>query len=110
MPVWATQSVEHEPSIQFTRWCIVRVLDKPGNPRFGLHLCGRNDAGNEGRVSSRIMKIDQEKKVVRTRSGRIYELCGEPGNDGDAAYVLGVWLKAHDVKDFEFLTELPDGI
>ena len=108
MPVWGTFSVELEPVIPFTRWRILRVLDKPDNPRFGLHLCGYNPDGREGRVSSRIMEIDRDKRSVKTRSGRIYELHGESGVDGDADYVLRVWLSGHGVKDFEFLEGLPE--
>jgi len=110
MPVWGTRSVSEEPTILFVRWRIFRVLDKSDNPRFGLHLCGYNVAGHEGRVSSRIMQIDHDRMTVKTRSGRIYELQGDFGGDADANYVLGFWLKMHNIADFELLTGLPDGI
>jgi len=108
MPVWGTRSVSDEPTIPFVRWRLFRVLDKPDNQRFGLHLCGYNVAGREGRVSSRIMEIDHDRRTVKTRSGRTYELQGDSGVDADAFYVLGVWLTAHDIAEFEFLTELPE--
>jgi hypothetical protein len=48
----------------------------------------------EGRVCSSLVHLDLEALRMRTQSGRIYELAGSPGSDGDSDYVFGHWLRA----------------
>lgn len=96
--IWETLSVEDEPEIILDQW---QVFELDGN----RHFTGYNHACREGRVSSRIVSFDEEKKKGITRSGRVYQLAGDPGYNSDAEYVLGVWLsrngRTHD--DMEYI-------
>lgn len=56
---------------------------------------GGSAAYAEGRVSSRILRLDHESGIVETATGRIYHLKGPPGNHMDAEYVWNVWLQAN---------------
>jgi hypothetical protein len=51
----------------------------------------------EGRVSKAIESLDLVARTGVTRSGRLYELIGEPGSDPDADYVWAMWARANGV-------------
>ena len=84
--LWETRPVEDEPEIILDQW---QIFEIDGNRYF----MGYNHAWREGRVSSRVVTFDEEEKKGITRSGRVYQLVGESGFNGDANYVLGAWLR-----------------
>lgn len=99
-------SVADEPDISLSHWGIFHAWDKVGKKT--LHGVGWN---GEGRASTAIVEFlprgTDEDSLIRfkTASGRLYELVGSPGLNGDAAYVWGVWkningiTKAEDVSN-----------
>ncbi len=93
MSIWLTRPVAIEPSITLTSWKIIETVeDKPSR-----HFVGYSDAGREGRVSSPIVTFDAATMRGITHTGRVYELKGSPGLNGDAAYVLGRWKAGYKV-------------
>jgi hypothetical protein len=93
MSIWLTRPVAIEPSITLTSWKIIETVE----PEPSRHFVGYNDAGREGRVSSPIVTFDAEALRGVTHTGRVYELVGSPGLNGDAQYVLGRWKARYQV-------------
>lgn len=91
MPVWKTDPVHIRSEIMLSRWRII------GLPDGARHLVGYNRSDAEGRVSSALDTFDPDRLIGRTRSGRIYQLVGEPSWDADAAYVLDRWSAINKV-------------
>lgn len=89
--IWTTRPVEDEPSITLTDWAISETVED-GPSRY---FVGYSAAGREGRVSSSIVTFDSKTLRGVTSSGRIYELKGPSGLNGDAAYVLGRWKRIY---------------
>lgn len=85
------------PREKITRWTIFRAVFDDGTTSD--HLVGT--AGGYGRASSPIQAFDKDAGTVTTRSGRVYELCGNPGMSMDAAYVWGNWCEVNGVKTAE---------
>jgi hypothetical protein len=84
--VWVPTSVKDEPETTLVQWRVYKVAGKDGPT---IHFNGR--ASWEGRVSSPVLEYDKETKRGRTGSGRVYELSGPSGYNGDAQYVWGRW-------------------
>ena len=51
----------------------------------------------EGRVTSTVQAFDAQRRQMRTRSGRLYELRGSAGCNGNAQYVWECWCEANAV-------------
>ena len=85
--VWETPPVDREPVIRLSDWKVIEVSGE-------LRLVGYHAAGFEGRLSSRIQRLDPSGKRVVTRSGRAYLLEGPAGSHPDADWVLDGWLHA----------------
>jgi len=83
--IWASRSVSEEPNYNLRRW---RILQINGN----RHFIGWNSTLDCGQVSSPVKMFDRELRRGVTRSGRVYQLDGLPGDDPDGDYVLGRWL------------------
>ena len=96
MPVWRTIPVDEEPQIVLRNWSVREIHDGD------RHFVGYHDAGFEGRVSSKILEFDPAKGRGKTRSGRVYQLEGEPGYHADAEYVWGIWSAINQVKDANY--------
>jgi hypothetical protein len=87
MPIWNVLDVTAQPVIRLSRWCVFRhTLESTG--QYSEYLAGWNLDDHEGRVSTSIVALDPAAAVVRTHSGRSYQLIGEPGHDPDAMYVF----------------------
>jgi hypothetical protein len=86
MPIWKTIPVDDQPELILDQW---RVFELSDGTR---HFNGYVEANREGRVSSPILEFDPATLRGRTRSGRVYQLAGNPGFNRDADYVLGRWL------------------
>jgi hypothetical protein len=85
--VWATAPVDEQPELTLGCWSVRQL---PNKERHFVGWCQEN---REGRVSSAIVEFDPQTKRGRTKSGRVYELSGRPGRDGDAEYVWERWLR-----------------
>lgn len=88
MTVWKTTPVNRMPSLRLEQWSVREI--EPAGTR---HLVGYNLNESEGRVSSAITGYDAQKRLVVTKSGRVYELVGRSGGDSDGEYVWGRWLQ-----------------
>ena len=86
MPVWMTTPVEEQPSLTLERWRVIQMTEG------GRHFVGWCLENKEGRVSSPIAEFDPENLRGVTSTGRVYQLKGPPGLDGDAEYVRDRWL------------------
>lgn len=67
-------TVESQPSVELHHW---RIL-KRGNG--GLHLAAQMDSGSL-RVTSKLQCMELSRGVIRTDSGRSYQLCAQPEDD-----------------------------
>lgn len=106
MPLWATLSVEEEPSLELRDWQVFEIPSLDGAGR-DHHLIGTSP-GDPGRVSSRIVVFDREKMIGQTRSGRKYKLVGEPRPlNKHAHYVWANWIRIMGV-DPETITNVTD--
>ncbi len=96
--VWKTSPVAETPELQLSSWQIWQT--ETGE----RHFVGYNETEGAGRVSSAIQQFDRDTMRGITRSGRVYELLGPPGHDGDAAYVWGYWKRRNGVQTAEDVT------
>lgn len=85
--VWSASSLTEVPEIELTRWQVMQL------PHGDRHFVGWNATEREGRASSKIVEFDATTRRGRTRSGRVYQLRGRAGHDGDGAYTWGRWMK-----------------
>ena len=90
MSVWKPFSVQQEPETRLTQWRVMEVIADFNNFSPTIHLVGY--AGYEGRVCSAIQTYDPKSKRAVTSSGRVYELVGYSGYNGDAMYTWGRWF------------------
>jgi hypothetical protein len=93
MPTWIAASVKDQPDIELADWSI-----KGTNK--GEYFVGR-DIREAGRVSTRIVEFDEENKVGKTASGRVYKLVGNPGYSGDGEYVWRIYKQANGLTETE---------
>jgi len=88
--IWKPDSVRDEPRTSMSSWEVFRT---PSGDHHIVGYCG------EGRVSSKIVKLDGN--IATTRSGRKYRL--DPHNEGamgmDAQYVFQMWLKINGLAE-----------
>ena len=79
-----------DPATEIYAWSIKEV-DWGGHREITQHLVGYVAKNKRGRVTSAIKTFDQEKQVITTASGRIYQLTGWSGWNPDAEYVWRQW-------------------
>ncbi len=89
MPVWNTRPVAEQPSLTLRNWGVIQM------PEGGRHFVGWCLESREGRVSSPILEFDPSTLKGVTSTGRVYQLQGPPGLDGDAEYVRNRWLSMY---------------
>lgn len=99
MTIWRTSPVSQTPVLKLVQWSVFQT--ETGE----RHFVGYNVTEGEGRVSSAIVEFNPETKQGRTSSGRIYQLAGEPGFNGDAAYTWGRWCEINRVSEQRDVTE-----
>ena len=90
---WSATSPTEVPQVELTNW---QVMQLPDGER---HFVGWNVTECEGRVSSKIVAFDAAARCGRTGSGRVYQLRGPAGLDGDGAYTWGRWMRANAMVD-----------
>ncbi len=94
--------VEEQPATHLIRWQIFRVRHPDGS--ITRHLVGHSVKDHEGRVSSAIERIDLARDAMVSRSGRVYEIGGEPCEDSNASWVFGVWRMRSNYSDPKEIT------
>ena len=104
MPIWIPATTDSEPALTLSGWAVFLVL-VPGIGTPTTHVAGYHERGREGRVSSPIEKVDDEKRCVVTSSGRVYRLYGRPGLGSEASYVWARWLSIWNVDVKEDLSQ-----
>jgi hypothetical protein len=77
------------------RWSVREVLCGWSEERT-RHLVGYIPMLRNGRASSAIQAFDRDRMRITTRSGRIYQLEGQPGGNGDAEYVWRHWKTTNE--------------
>lgn len=88
-----------QPEVRLVRW---RVMETELGER---HFVGYHMNRDQGRVSSAIEYFDPAERRGVTRSGRVYELLGEPASDGDTVLIWAVWAAAYGVVSSLDVTE-----
>jgi hypothetical protein len=96
--IWKTKPVDSQPRLRLANWRIMRT------ERGEIHFIGYAVDNHEGRVSTAIESVDLAARTGVTRSGRLYELIGDPGQDPDADYVWAMWARVNGVKHAEDVT------
>lgn len=96
--VWACAPVSERPEVVLTRWRVYEVA-LPAGTEFTRHFVGYNTYEREGRVSSAIAQFDPATMCGVTQSGRVYELRGKSGWDGDADYTWNRWKAIYGVTE-----------
>ena len=86
--VWRPADVSVEPDTKLVQWQVHQVTT-PDDGLSTVHFMGYT--GYEGRVCSAILEYDAKTKKGVTKSGRVYELVGDPGFNRDAIYVFSIW-------------------
>jgi hypothetical protein len=99
MPIWSVGSIEDEPQVEIISW---RIMQTEAGTR---HFVGCDPRDRSGRVSSAIQQFDPVARVGRTRSGRVYQLRGDSGYNGNAEYVWGRWCQINHVVTSEDVSE-----
>lgn len=92
MTVWKTIPVTEQPELILHCWAVFEDVKTKAR-----HFNGYSYENREGRVSSMILSFDPTTMRGVTRSGRVYELSGEPGQNGDAIYVMNRWLAINSI-------------
>ena len=89
--VWSATSLIEVSEIKLMRWQVMQL------PKGDRHFVGWNATECEGRASSRIAVFDAALRRGRTCSGRVYQVRGRHGQDRDASYTWGRWMRANAV-------------
>jgi len=92
--VWSATPVSARPEIELQCWQVMQL------PNGNRHFVGWNATEGEGRASSRIVAFDAATARGRTSSGRVHELSGRTGRDGDGLHTWGRWMRINSVTDF----------
>lgn len=80
-------TIRDEPLTTLVRWRVASTRE--GSHHFVGWAC----EARTGRVSSAVVSWDPVSMTGRTKSGRLYHLVGEPGNDPDVRYTWELWLR-----------------
>lgn len=99
--IWRPASVQQEPETRLTQWRVFKVKGLPDEAET-IHFVGR--AEWEGRVCSPVQEYDPTTKRGVTRSGRVYELLGPSGHNGDAMYVWARWCHINNIEEVTDVT------
>lgn len=99
--IWKPASVVEEPETVLTQWQVVEV-NNPNGSGWDTHFIGYADY--EGRVCSAVQTYDPTNRRGITASGRVYELLGKSGHNGDAEYVFKRWLTIYGNPEYRNVT------
>lgn len=99
MTIWRIAPVSEEPGVTLSRW---RIMETSNGTR---HFVGADNRDLTGRVSSEVVTFDHLGLRGETRSGRIYQLIGEPGWSDNADYVWKRWCAINQVAAYVDVTK-----
>lgn len=91
MPIWSATPVTDLPEDELSDWA---VFDLPNGDR---HLAGWSCGAGEGRATSAVQQFDVEQLRAVTKSGRVYQLRGQPGLHPDAEHTWRLWCRVNSV-------------
>ncbi|ALV07721.1 hypothetical protein [Roseateles depolymerans] len=92
MSIFIPPTTAEQPDAVLTSWRAFEV-EVPGLAGPTIHIAGYIGAEGCGRVTSPIEELDAANRSVVTSSGRVYQLRGAPGLNGDAEYVWAKWQR-----------------
>lgn len=98
MPLFRIAKITERPTNTITRWS-VREVQLSCETEKTHHLVGYILEEYASRVSSKIVAFDEEKMLVLTENGRIYNLQGKPGTSRDGDYVWDMWSLSKGAKN-----------
>ncbi|MGZ4955092.1 MAG: AAA family ATPase [Methylobacter sp.] len=104
MPIFSVAPVHEEPEETIICWSVREALFNDSHDK-SRHLIGYIPRKGKGRVTSAIQSFDRETMRIKTTSGRIYQLEGQPGFDPDAEYVWTQWKALNEVRDEDDVTQ-----
>ena len=93
---------DDEIRVGMDTWSVVEVTCT-GLSNATRHLVGI--VNGLGRVCSPIQDFDPSTMEATSRSGKIYELVGQPGKDPDAEYVFTQWCRLNDIDEYTDVTQ-----
>ncbi|MDR3369071.1 hypothetical protein [Rhodoferax sp.] len=98
--IWTVKPIEEQRALTLTDWAIfgIKMSRSPVRRR---HFAGYNVQDREGRASSAIVQFDTVTLRGVTKSGRVYQLSGSPGLEGDGQHVWASWLRLAKATDVE---------
>lgn len=94
--VWLIGSIGAEPFTRIVDWRVFHCQLPGLDGITTTHLVGYCPRNREGRVSSPIETFDPTKRLVKTESGRVYELAGKPGSCPDADHTWASWRRINE--------------
>lgn len=92
----------NETQVEMYSWSVKQVQCKRLNSST-RHLVGL--VNGIGRVCSPIQNFDKSTMKVKSRSGKIYVLCGDAGTDSDAEYTFDMWCRMNGIDDVVDVTD-----
>lgn len=98
-PIWTVAPVSEQPRLTLIRW---RVFETELGERHFVGYCREN---RNGRVSSAIETLDPSTRRATTRSGRVYQLVGPPGNDPEGWATWPLWAYRNEVESFRDVSD-----
>lgn len=96
--IYSIPEPKNDIAVVISLWCVKEIIFGNNDQRT-QHLLGYIQEENAGRVTSAIQCFDQEKMIIKTSSGRVYQLYGEPSTHDDALYVWENWKNDNDARD-----------
>jgi hypothetical protein len=102
MSLYTVAPVLQAPEETIIRWSVFAATFADAST--SQHLVGVIPRNQHGRVTSAIQAFDPIKMEIITRSGRLYFLSGEPGQDSNADYVWQSWCLSNQVKSVRDVT------
>ncbi len=98
MPIYTVASALEEPEISISEWSVHEVSSNDRSDKT-QHLVGFIASRGSGRVTSAIQSFDRDRMCIKTNSGRLYHLEGQPGSHPDVDYVWSHWKKLNDIQE-----------
>ncbi len=102
--IWPIDSVDVRPRVRLSSWRAYEVAH-PRGEALSRHLVGYVLEHDHGQVSSPIVRVDAVARCCVTRSGRVYELVGEPDYCDDASYAWQSWIHVNGVAHARDVTD-----
>lgn len=96
---WRIGPITEEATRTLDAWMVVEVPFDGSERPWTQHLVGWRVEGGRGQVSSPMEVLDPQRRLAKTRSGRVYELRHGPGLNADAFTIWCRWKARHGLQD-----------